>query len=85
MAHAAVVKYIRRPAIGRGYWGATALVALVALVAGLLPARGAWAADPKVLHIRVNKIVSHSGPDSDGKGFDAAVASADFKGGIQRT
>lgn len=47
----------------------------------LVPAL-AWSADPKMVHIGVTKIVSHAALDADEKGFEAALASAGFKEGV---
>ncbi len=41
-----------------------------------------WSADQKMLVIGVTKIVSHAALDADEKGFEAALASAGFKEGI---
>lgn len=46
-----------------------------------VPALG-WSADQKMLVIGVTKIVSHAALDADEKGFEAALASAGFKEGI---
>jgi putative ABC transport system substrate-binding protein len=46
-----------------------------------VPALG-WSADQKMLVIGVTKIVSHAALDADEKGFEAALASAGFKDGV---
>ena len=60
---------------GGALW--TPLVLLVSLGPGL-----AWGADPRMVHIGVTKIVSHAALDADEKGFEAALASAGFKEGV---
>jgi len=47
----------------------------------LVPAL-AWGADQKMVRIGVTKIVSHAALDADEKGFEAALASAGFKEGV---
>lgn len=42
----------------------------------------AWCADPRMVHVGVTKIVSHAALDADEKGFEAALASAGFKEGV---
>ncbi len=79
MAYVAMVKHIRRPMMvgsDRGF------VALMSLVLCLVLVGQVWAADPKMLHIGVTKIVSHAALDADEKGFEAALASAGFKEGV---
>ncbi|MDD2924895.1 ABC transporter substrate-binding protein [Rhodoferax sp.] len=46
---------------------------------------GAWAADPAMIRIGVTKIVSHAALDADEKGFEAGLASAGFKEGVNVT
>ena len=46
-----------------------------------VPALG-WSADQKMLVIGVTKIISHAALDADEKGFEAALASAGFKEGV---
>jgi putative ABC transport system substrate-binding protein len=41
-----------------------------------------WAQEPKVFRIGVTKIVSHAALDADEKGFEAGLASAGFKEGV---
>ena len=53
------------------------IVILLALAPGL-----AWSLDQKMVTIGVTKIVSHAALDADEKGFEAALASAGFKEGV---
>ena len=54
-----------------------ALLLATGLAAGL-----SWGADAPVVRIGVTKIVSHAALDADEKGFEAALASAGFKEGV---
>lgn len=63
-------------AIGH-YWALLGVGMLCVLMPDL-----ARAADPKMFHIGVTKIVSHAALDADEKGFEAALASAGFKEGV---
>ncbi len=79
MAYSAMAVHgIRMQALG-SRWAGVALVSVA--LWGLMPGQ-VWAADPKMLHIGVTKIVSHAALDADEKGFEAALASAGFKEGV---
>ena len=60
------------------------LLALLTLLWALMPG-AVRASDPKMVHIGVTKIVSHAALDADEKGFEAALASAGFKEGVNVT
>ena len=51
------------------------------LTAALVPV-ASWAQETKVFRIGVTKIVSHAALDADEKGFEAGLASAGFKDGV---
>ena len=70
----AVIRYT-----GSGFPGSVIASLLGALL--LVPTQ-AWSADQKLLRIGVTKIVSHAALDADEKGFEAALASAGFKEGV---
>jgi len=57
-------------------------VAVAGLAALLLGGSGAMAQDGRMLRVGVTKIVSHAALDADEKGFEAAMASAGFKEGV---
>lgn len=73
MAHRMALDSRRRRVVG-------ALAGLVAV--GLLAGPPAAAQDKPLLRIGVTKIVSHAALDADEKGFEAALASAGFKDGV---
>ncbi len=60
-------------------WTATLTALTLLWIAFCSPA---FAADPKPVRIGVIKIVSHAALDADEKGFEAALASAGFKEGV---
>ena len=70
----AVIRYT-----GSGFPSSVIASLLGALL--LVPTQ-AWSADQKLLRIGVTKIVSHAALDADEKGFEAALASAGFKEGV---
>lgn len=59
------------------------LVSLI--VAALSTSTASWAQTPKMYRIGVTKIVSHAALDADEKGFEAGLASAGFKEGVNVT
>ena len=74
---------------GRDVWvknrrAVKGLLALLTLLWVLMP-DAVRASDPKMIHIGVTKIVSHAALDADEKGFEAALASAGFKEGVNVT
>ena len=74
---------------GRDAWvknrrAAKGLLALLTLLWVLMPG-AVRASEPKMVHIGVTKIVSHAALDADEKGFEAALASAGFKEGVNVT
>ncbi len=82
MAHPAMVVHSRFASAAGSRWAAVAPVSLTFLVLCALAPYQCWAADPKMLHIGVTKIVSHAALDADEKGFEAALSSAGFKEGV---
>lgn len=62
--------------------GPTRVIGVYVFLALWLGAACALAAGPKMVHIGVTKIVSHAALDADEKGFEAALASAGFKEGV---
>lgn len=55
------------------------------MAAGALAPATAWAQGPKVFRIGVTKIVAHAALDADERGFEAGLASAGFKEGVNVT
>ena len=52
------------------------------MAASALAPAGAWAQQPRMLRIGVTKIVAHAALDADEQGFEAGLASAGFKEGV---
>lgn len=55
------------------------------MAGGILAPATVWAQAPKTYRIGVTKIVSHAALDADEKGFEAGLASAGFKEGVNLT